>query len=226
MSELRQIITTNKLDILCIQEPYWCHGTLGSFPPSMAQIYHKPSSWVATVISNPLLTITKISQCTDDFMCTAEIRHKGTKFYIINQYCKFGDAIDTHINKLIKFKDMFRNSGVIYMADVNAKATDWYADHTDEKGEIVLNAFHLLKLEIINKAGLCHTFINSQGHRSNIDVTAASRPLADKINNWTAKHDTTSDHGLITFNVNQRRPPSSTTEREKRIRSNTPTGTN
>lgn len=64
MSELRQIINTNNLDILCIQEPYWCHGTLGSFPSNMTQLFHQPMSWVAIVVINPLLTVTKISLMT------------------------------------------------------------------------------------------------------------------------------------------------------------------
>lgn len=206
MADLRQAIDRYNLDITCIQELYLKYGKLGSIPKNSRQIFDGNNPTAAIIISNPDITVTRISQGTDLDMTTVEISIKGIKITIINQYCKFCDKTEDHMAKLAKLKEITRNKNVLYMADVNARSTEWHSDTTNKKGEIVMEALDSLGLEIVNKGGQPPTFHNNQGHRSNIDTTAATKTLASRITNWKVSHEhLTSDHGLITMEISGKR---------------------
>lgn len=73
MAEIRQVIENYELDVICIQEPYVRYGKLGSIPTQARQIFSGDSPSAAIVITNPEITVTRISQGMHTNITTVEV---------------------------------------------------------------------------------------------------------------------------------------------------------
>lgn len=86
----------------------------------------------------------------------------------------------------------------IYVADVNAKSTEWHAEETDERGELVEETFQDPNLIVLNQQSGKHTYEGYTGHKSNVDVTATSPNLAERVVSWEIGNEIAHcDHNVI-----------------------------
>lgn len=204
MAELREIIYTNKIDIIRIQEPLIRYGKLACMPTSTVQIHHSQDAMAAIVITNPSVTTTSLSHVNNQHLIAIEVKIKSTTLLIIKQYCQFNLPTDLHMTSLSNIKPYIKNREIIYTGDVNAKALEWNSEETNKQGGSVLETQGHLGLTIVNKPDQPPTYCNTLGHTSNIDITAATPNIAKRIHSWTVDtNKTSSDHSLITFKLSE-----------------------
>lgn len=123
----------------------------------------------ALVVLHPRITATKISQSCDTHINVAELMWGGETTMVINQYCQFRDPIEVHMCKLLETRKCVGNKSILYATDVNVKAVEWHADHTDEKGDKILETFERTALHILNASNQPLTYCSPQGRQTNID---------------------------------------------------------
>lgn len=137
-------------------------------------------------------------------MAVAKITWQTTEFLLINQYFKFGEDRQEHADKLKEITRNLQAPNVLFTGDVNGQHEEWFADKTDEEGEIVAEAFEECGLVVLNTEGQPHTFCDSRNRKTNVDGTASTRSLARRIVNWRVRKDvSSSDHRLLEFEPDQ-----------------------
>lgn len=200
MDDIRRLIATQKPDIVAIQEPHISHGKLSGFSTSATTIFSDQNAMAAIAVINKSIVVVTVPQAIDNHMACIDIIHNGNRLVVISHYCQFQDSIEIHMQKLLKLKPLLRGKKIIYLADVNAKHTEWFSQLVDEKGEIVLDTLSELGLTIQNQASPYFTFSGPQGHQTNIDVTAVSNALNKADNTWKILDgEVASDHNAIEF---------------------------
>uniref|UniRef100_A0ABD2WW19 Endonuclease/exonuclease/phosphatase domain-containing protein n=1 Tax=Trichogramma kaykai TaxID=54128 RepID=A0ABD2WW19_9HYME len=95
---------------------------------------------------------------------------------------------------------------LIVAGDFNAWSTEWGSSETKPHGAILLDAFSVLDVVLLN-TGSTPTFIRPQGS-SIIDLSFASDSLTPRVAGWRVERGvvTNSDHRAITFNLSDHRP--------------------
>lgn len=211
IDQLRHVVHDKKIDVICIQEPYSRNNVIAGLGVATKVITdtkiftrsttHKTIK-AAIAVTNPSYNVLKLEQLSNTHCICIEITTAGYKLYIINAYFQYCDKIEPYLQHIEHILLTLKGRNIILCADANAKSEFWHSNQTDERGELLENFISQHNLFIANSKSQIYTFDNLY-HRTNIDVTLANSACFKAITGWkTHTCTTTSDHNLITFNVN------------------------
>lgn len=159
--------------------------------------YNDSSDNVSTLIKNKQLT-PNTHKAGNSYTVT-EIRDMT----LINCYISPNVDVNTFENYLneitIQIKNT-KNKKILIAGDLNCKAMEWGNNHTDPKGDILLQWIASLDLDIIN-TGDTPTFTRRE-QKSIIDVTLGTKEISKKVKKWEVRtEETYSDHNYIFFEI-------------------------
>ncbi|KAK2575333.1 hypothetical protein KPH14_012899 [Odynerus spinipes] len=198
-AELDEIIRNEKIDILCVQEPYVYKEKVKGYSDQVILQPQTNYPWVAIIVANKEIEAFQILYEQSEHIMTIEFNYRNSKFYIINAYCQYSHPIYPFIQSIEKIIRKLITKKIIITADVNANSVLWYSDTTNERGRLVEELIVSNCLYIANQYCDTRTFSNQMG-TSNIDVTLASNNVIANIIRWKVENlCTLSDHNLITF---------------------------
>lgn len=211
MDELREEISTKGIDVLAIQEPYVYNGTVPGLgittkvvtdSKTFTRIPTINKIHTAIAITNPEYTVLKLEHLSNTHCICIEISGRGYVGYIVNVYFQWCEEIEQYIQHLDMVLKHLKGKSIIVCADTNAKSVLWHSNCTDDRGGKLETLIAQHDLFILNRPSDTCTFMNFNG-TSNIDVTLATSACYNKVTHWKIHRDcTTSDHNLITFNIN------------------------
>ncbi|CAL7932836.1 unnamed protein product, partial [Xylocopa violacea] len=117
-------------------------------------------------------------------------------------YFQHSDNIEPYLQQLDIILTALKGKNIVICLDANAKSPIWHSRTSDERGEKLELLIAQRNLFILNAPTDVYTFNSFQG-QTNIDVTLISSSYYKSATNWKV-HDatTTSDHNLITFQIN------------------------
>lgn len=219
MDELREEVSSRKIDVIAIQEPYCYNDTIPGLGTAtrivtdnkrFSRIASVDKIHVAIAVPNRDYTVLKIEQLSNTHCVCAEVTGKQLSVFIVNAYFQWSEEIEPYIQHLDRVLQHLKGRNVVVCADVNAKSQLWHGSDTDERGEKLEHLIAQHNLYIVNKPSSTFTYSNIQG-ASNIDVTLANSVSYNRIQHWKIHEDSTSsDHNLITFNINTSGPDTAT----------------
>lgn len=189
---LKQNVRDFNIDIAMLSEPY---RNIES-PNWICDCTNTSSIWSV----NRLMLTDKISTQSGFTRATVSGIHLYSCYipprYSIEEFEVIVDNIVTDA--------MYRNP-VIIAGDFNAWSTDWGCPRTTARGRILLEAFSVLDVVLMN-TGSDHTF--SRGESGSIvDISFASSSIAGRINWCLSDQYTHSDHYAIIMDIAQEHPP-------------------
>lgn len=190
------------LDVMLVQEPYvkdrqitGCEG----------KWFHDRRAGVevgsAVAILNEEINAMMVGPETDGACVSVRLEKEGKALSVVSLYCRPSEGIDGHLRKVSDIVRRVAGKGLIIGGDFNAKSRKWWSDRTDRRGEKVEEMVFASDLEIANQWSRWTTFENTQGGKSNIDITVGTRDVVRRIENWKVEEESMSDHRLITFQV-------------------------
>lgn len=206
-----------KVDILMLQDPYSRNGLLPGFEVApyrtmitKGELRRGSKALIhgsAIIALNPNLKILFRDDLTTQLFTVATIHTNSTEnITLISAYFKFSTRTETRIEMLQDIINAI-DTLVIICADVNAHATDWFCDSTNQKGEVVVRFVEQNDLRVINERSPTYTF-NGPRFSSNVDITLCSRSLVSRLENWEVRSEvTTSDHAVIGMSLSARNMP-------------------
>ncbi|KAG6438996.1 hypothetical protein O3G_MSEX000394 [Manduca sexta] len=132
-----------------------------------------------------------------------KIRTSAWEIVVVSYYFEPDRPVDGYLDQLRDICNRVGSRHLLIGGDANARSL-WWSQEIDRRGEEVSNWLDEAGLQVLNE-GTTPTFFTVRGDRaysSQVDVTACSVDLLDKIENWTVKEDiTSSDHNTIIFNI-------------------------
>lgn len=111
---------------------------------------------------------------------------------------EFGRVIENLVH------DANQHKPTIIAGDFNAAAVEWGCNSTNNRGRLLLEAFSLLDVVLLNR-GNAQTFRRG-GFGSIVDITFISPSLASDVKWKVSEHYTHSDHQAILFSINMKKP--------------------
>jgi len=201
--KLMQVITTEKIGIALIQEPYLFHGRpLGITNRYRTFIAGEGNSRAAIVVSDTTIDALLITQLLDNDAVLLEIDNGHTHFYAASIYLDYNDPIENSIKTIEKIVKFTKGAKFIIAIDSNSRSTTWYDVLTNSRGEALDEFFASNQLHIINEDSTKTTLHSSRGS-SNIDLTIVNDQMLAAIKDWEiSEEESCSDHNIIKFNLN------------------------
>jgi len=194
-----------KIDVLLVQEPYTTNRRM---KVSGCRVYHDRSGrediWSAVLVMNEKIGAIMQAAETNGSCVSVRLEIDGRALQVISLYCRPSEGIDAHLSRL---EDIIRkkgNKGLLCGADLNARSGLWLSGSTDERGAKVEDVVMAWDLQVLNRFSRWTTYENTQGGKSNIDVTLATRDVAQGAEEWRVHEETVSDHRLISVKLRER----------------------
>ena len=127
----------------------------------------------------------ELKQFTTPDQVAIDIKHKDREIIFASIYMDIThDIPPTQCIPLINYANN-NKLPLIIGSDTNAQHTLWGNRECNKRGEDLIDLFNSLGLSWANK-GSTHTFINSRGHESIIDLTITNSFGSDLIKKWKA----------------------------------------
>ncbi|CAK9819177.1 Putative 115 kDa protein in type-1 retrotransposable element R1DM [Anthophora quadrimaculata] len=221
MDELSQFVGRSKTDILLVQEPYCpadkvcglgLNTKLLSDKKKFAKIStaHKIKATIA--IYNRNCDALKIEQLSNTHFICSEITLSNYKLFLVCAYLQHCEEIKPYLCHLDQILQTLRGKNIILCMDSNANSIVWDSKSTNDRGEKLEDLIAQHNLHVMNKKSNTYTFDNTHG-QDNIDVTLTSNSLRNKVKNWrVSPNETTSDHNIITFEIDHEQPSGTNTK--------------
>lgn len=198
MEEMVRVGRQEGLEVLLIQEPYLRDG----------QIRGLGGRWFfdgrqgvevgsAIVVLEETIDAMMIVQETGGACVSVQMNRGGKSLKAVSLYCRPSEGIEGHLRKVEEICRNNRSRGLVVGGDFNARSRMWWSDRTDRRGEKVEEMVETCELEVLNKWSRWTTFQNTQGGKSNIDVTLATKDIARSLEKWEVLEETLSDHRLM-----------------------------
>ena len=202
--EIRFKLTTQKAEILLLQEPYAINNkpqTLGSQVKILTSKKKDEYPWAAIAVTNPTITVTNLKHHGNCNTVVAEIIKEQYKLYAISGYLSPHQDVTFTLNHLGGILHTLRGSNIILGIDSNAHSTSWGSATTDAAGEAIEMFIAQHDLTIINEPSNITIFCSNWGS-SNIDLTLARGSIKRRISDWRVEDNwTTSDHRELSLNI-------------------------
>jgi len=215
--ELRIHCGKEKVDVVCIQEPYINKWKIPGMPTdAVTLIPEDPGPMVAVVIFNKKIEALVDSKYTCKWIQTFSLKLGKHQITIVNLYCQFSMPADIFVNKLETILEGFYRGNLLILGDFNAKSPLWHCPGTDGNGEKYEDIINQYQLVVHNKEDQPPTFQGRAGAESNIDITMTKGNIHRNIHEWSVlEHATTSQHGVIIFFINFTQDNNNTNEQEE-----------
>jgi hypothetical protein len=192
----------NKLDIICIQEPYIHQGRAAGIDTKY-KIFTagEARSRAAVIITNRQVDATLITQLSDEDTITLEITNGNTTIILASMYFDRQKPIEHDLIKVDTILKHAEKVGVVIAMDSNARSTSWHDTTTDKRGKHLEEYIISKQLHIMNEPSNNTTFANRIG-KSNIDLTLITSNLLRRISDWKiSDEETNSDHSMINYDI-------------------------
>lgn len=193
-----------KIDVLLIQEPYTRDRKVRT---TGGRVYFdsrgQEEIWSAVLVLNEEIGAVMDAQETDGTCVSVRLEKNGKSLQVVSLYCRPSEGIEGQLMKLETILRKKVNKSVICGGDFNARSGLWWSGNTDERGSKVEDVIMAWDLQVLNVFSRLTTFENTQGGRSNIDVTLATRDLGRRIENWKVHEETLSDHRLMSWDMKE-----------------------
>jgi hypothetical protein len=192
----------NKVDIICIQEPYIYQGRAAGLD-SKYRTYTagEAQSRTAITIRNKEVDAMLISQLSDEDNITLEITRGDTTLILASMYWDRQKPIEQDLTKFDKILKHGIREGVIIAMDSNARSTTWHDTTTNNRGKQLEEYIMSKQLHIMNEPSTKTTFENRIG-KSNIDLTLATSNVLRRITDWSISDEkSNSDHSIISYDI-------------------------
>lgn len=187
---LGQSVRELNVDVAVLSEPYRCMESTNW----VSDCSHTSAIWS---VSGLTLQDTTTPQCGYTRATVAGIALYSC--YIPPRYSI--EDFKTIVDNIVS--DATTRNPVLIAGDFNAWATEWGCPRTNDRGTILLEAFSVLGVVLMN-IGNEHTFSRGEGG-STIDITFASSCIASRINWSLSDLYTHSDHSAIIIDIAQER---------------------
>ncbi|GBN98180.1 hypothetical protein AVEN_210529-1 [Araneus ventricosus] len=179
------------LDLVCLNEPYYCQGSICGCPRGYWQIAVDGEPRVAVFIRD---TIKFATLEKERDVIALMLNWNNIEYLIINIYCPPSANIESSIARLESICIRFLDKRVIIFGDFNAKSSAWSPRSTDERGRLVLEFVNKLDLFIENSCDSIATYSCEKGE-SWIDLVISKNIDRTMVNNWQVHNQiTASDH--------------------------------
>jgi len=158
--ELRKLLDDERIDILCIQEPYTYKDKVQGYT-SLADRVIQPTAvipWVAAVIKNVNIKTFSIGTLNTALIMCFRAQFYDDVMYIINVYCQYSLPIESVLLDLEKLLQKIKTTRFIICMDANAKSVSWYSGETDERGKALEEFIIANNLILLNKRSTLTTF--------------------------------------------------------------------
>jgi 2',3'-cyclic-nucleotide 2'-phosphodiesterase (5'-nucleotidase family) len=130
-----QVITTEKIGIALIQEPYLFHGRpLGITNRYRTFIVGEGNHRAAIVVSDITIDAILITQLSDNDAVLLEIDN-GQTLYATRIYLDYNDPIENKIQTIEKIVKFTKGTKLIIAIDSNFRSTTWYDVLTNSRGK-------------------------------------------------------------------------------------------
>ena len=174
----------NKVDIICIQEPYIYRGRAAGLDYKY-RTYTVGESQIGTAktIRNKAVDVMIISQLSDKDTVTLQITRWDTILILANMYWDRQKPIEQDLTKVDKILKHGIREEVIAMHS-KARSTTWHDTTTNNRGKQLEEYIISKQLHIMNEPSTKTTFENRIG-KSKIDLTLATSNLLRKITDWS-----------------------------------------
>jgi hypothetical protein len=198
-----QVITTEKIGITLIQEPYLFQGR----PLRITKRYRtfiagEGNSRVAIIISNNIIDALLITHLSGNDAVLLEIDDEQTHFYAASIYMDYNDPIENNMKTIEKIVKFTKGVKLLIATDSNSRSTTWHDVLTNSRGKVLEEFLASNQLHIINEDRTKTTFQSGRGS-SNIDLTIVNNQMLAAIKDWEISEEKScSDHNIIKFNLN------------------------
>jgi exonuclease III len=196
-ANLMKYTADNKVDIICIQEPYILQGrTVGIDAHYNIFTAGEDHSRAAVIITNREMDATLITQLSDEDAITLEITKGDTTIILASMYVDRQNPLE-----LDKILQQAKRVGAIIAMDSNARSTSWHDTTTDKRGKHLEEYIISKQLHIMNEPSTNTTFVSRRG-KSNIDLTLTTSNLLRRISDWEiSDEESNSDHSIIIYDI-------------------------
>lgn len=191
------------IDVLLVQEPYSRDGRVRMSNGRVFYDSRAEEIGSAILVLNDEIGVVMDARETSGPCVSARLELNGSYLHVISLYCRPSEPIEGHLTRLVDILRKKGNRNVLCGSDLNARSGLWWGGQ-DERGSKVEEVVVAWDLQVLNEFSRLTTFENTQGGRSNIDVTLATRDTALKVENWRVHEETLSDHRLITMDLMER----------------------
>ena len=200
LKELRILVAELRLDVVCLQEPYNCRGSVPHLSNGSRIVAAAQAPRAAVVVINTLLRVIRVSRyCTRDVSCV-EVTAESGCWVIVSIYCSPLEELDLRL--LGEICEDYADRPLVIAGDFNAKSPWWFSDRHDERGEELDEFIARHNLSVENNPHNPPTFENRAGATSNIDVTLCNQAAHGMALDWRVTQNlTSSDHNMIVFDL-------------------------
>jgi exonuclease III len=134
-ANLMKYTADNKVDIICIQEPYIHQGRAAGIATQYKTFTAgEARSRAAVIITNRKVDATLISHLSDEDAVTLEITSGDTTTILASMYFDRQKPIEHDLTKVDAILQHAKKLGAIIAMDSNARSTSWYDTTTNNRG--------------------------------------------------------------------------------------------
>jgi len=197
-ANLMKLSEHNKVDRICIQEPYIHQGrAAGIHSNYRTHTAGEAQGRTAITIRNKEADAMLISQPSDEDTITLEITRGDNVIILVSMYWDRQKPIEQDLNKVYKLQH-WKRLGVIITMDSNARSTSWHDTKTNNRGKQLEEYIISKQIHIMKEPSTKTSFENRIG-KSNIDLTLATSNVLGRITDWKiSDEESNSDHTIIT----------------------------
>jgi len=189
--QLADMCEENNIDVVLIQEPVVTNGKVVGFEMHR-QLHTRNKAEAAIIIMNRDLPTISLEQHNSDNTVAARIGTRDGSVTLVSSYFRYSMPTNVFIEQIRPILDEEPNA--VIGADVNGHSGVWHCQDTNDRGRAVEHLLEDYKLHAINVAGNMNTYDRPGMGTSNIDVILATKRICAKIENWTVRDITDSDH--------------------------------
>jgi sugar/nucleoside kinase (ribokinase family) len=132
-ANLMKYIAGNKVDIICIQEPYIRHWRAAGVEKQYKTFTAGEARTTAVIITNRKVDATLI-QLSDEDAITLEITSGDTAIILVSMYFDRQKPLEHDLTKVDAILQHAKRVGAIIKMDNNARSTSWH-DATKNRGK-------------------------------------------------------------------------------------------
>ena len=179
-SNLMQMISTEKIGMALIQEPYQYQRKLTRITKEYRPFaYGEEKRIAAIIIQDDTIDALLITQISDNDAVLLEIKNEKLSFYAASVYFDYNEPIDNNIKTVGRILKFTKGKKILLAIDSNSRSTTWHIK-PNPRGKTLEEILFYNQLHIINEDSASTTF-QSGRVSSNIDLTIANNHLLDTI---------------------------------------------
>jgi hypothetical protein len=183
-ANLMQMISTDKIGMALIQEPYQYQGKLTGITKGYRTFTcGEGKRRAAIIIQDNTIDALLITQLSDNNAVLLKINNGKLSFYAASVYFDYNEPIDNNIKTVERLLKFTKGKKLLLAIDSNSRSTTWHDIKTNPRGKALEEFLTYNQLHILNEESTRTTFQSNRGS-SNIDLTTANNHMLAAIKDW------------------------------------------